>query len=344
MIEQGLARLSQKHMSSRDYEYPALSGKGVFAYVIDSGINFKHEEFEGRAKAGKTLVPSEGFTDGTGHGTHVAGTIGSRKYGVAKKVTLIAVKIFDKDGKSSGAGSIGGIEWALKDAQERQHIPGFKGAVANLSIGSKFSRARNEAVDKAVKAGLHVVVAAGNEHDDACEHSPASAEFPITVGATTEDDKLATFSNYGKCVDVLAPGYKILSAGNTGTDSETLKSGTSMATPHVAGLVAHFLSIYPSRFFNPPSTHSFSASALDVLRETLPGFLSDIFPQPFSAETGDIHTLSRSVRPSIMKAALKKMAWRDLIADMKPETPNLLVFNNYTTNDFWESFEDSFHF
>ena len=103
MIKQGLARLSQKHMSSRDYEYPALSGKGVFAYVIDSGINFKHEEFEGRAKAGKTLVPSEGFTDGTGHGTHVAGTIGSRKYGVAKKVTLIAVKIFDKDGKSSGA-------------------------------------------------------------------------------------------------------------------------------------------------------------------------------------------------------------------------------------------------
>ena len=109
MIEQGLARLSQKHMSSRDYEYPALSGKGVFAYVIDSGINFKHEEFEGRAKAGKTLVPSEGFTDGTGHGTHVAGIIGGKTYGVAKKASVYGVKALG----DTGAGTISGIVAAI---------------------------------------------------------------------------------------------------------------------------------------------------------------------------------------------------------------------------------------
>ena len=290
-------------------------------YVIDSGVNIHHQEFEGRARWGKTFLPSEGNRDLHGHGSHVAGTVASRKYGVAKKAQIIAVKVLDKNNAGTAARTIAGIDWVVSDASLRMQAAGAKGTVINMSLGGAPSRAKDDAANKAFRAGFHVVIAAGNEHKDACLHSPASASLPITVGSITREDKLAASSNYGKCVDILAPGDKVLSIGNVGTDSERILSGTSMATPHVAGLIAHFLSAYPSRYFNP-----YASSEYDYFHT---------------------NSMDRIVTPLAMKRALKEMSWRGLIAPLPQDTPNLLVFNNFTANqrfDFWDEEEEMFFF
>lgn len=331
--------MSHREPGDTQYLYPSNSGEGVVAYVIDSGIYLEHEEFEGRVKEGLTLVPDEGHSDGTGHGTHVAGTIGSRKYGVAKKVEIISVKVFDKDGKSSGGGSLAGLEWVLTDAQERAQTPGYKGAVINMSLGGDFSQSKNDAVNNAVEAGLHVVVSGGNQHVDSCTRSPGSASGPITVGSSRKDDTYAFLNNYGKCIDVFAPGDKIISTGIDGPNSDANKSGTSMAAPHVTGLIAHFLSVYPSTIFNPTPGEEiarFSVSPFDVVRKALPGFLSTILPQHSTTNMNGVHSLSGPVTPQVMKDAIKELAWKDIISGLPEDTPNLLVYNNYTVDDeFW---------
>ncbi|KAI9292282.1 subtilisin-like protease [Neoconidiobolus thromboides FSU 785] len=231
----GLSRLSQRIKKSNDYVFDNNGGSNVNVYVIDTGININHPEFEGRAKWGKTFSDSDDIDD-NGHGTHVAGTVGSRLYGVAKKATLVAVKVLNAEGSGAYSDIIAGIQWAAKDAKKNKNT-----SVANMSLGGEYSESINRAVEAAVKSGLAFAVAAGNDNNNACDYSPASSEYVLSVGASNNQDLKASFSNWGKCVSLFAPGENILSTWNNGKTNTI--SGTSMASPHVAGLMAYFLSI-----------------------------------------------------------------------------------------------------
>lgn len=237
----GLARLSftsQVGRSNRDsYIYPNSAGQGVDVWVLDSGVYAEHPEFQGRAHRAASFVPHEDDRDLNGHGTHVAGTIAGITYGVAKKAQIYAVKVLDRNGDSWDSRIISGINYAIK--QHKRKSGGGKLAVMNLSLGGGKSRAVDEAVRAAVNAGIVVVVAAGNEHMDACKLSPAGSADAFAVGAITMRDRIASFSNYGRCVRVYAPGDGIVSAGNNGGTRRM--SGTSMASPHVAGIAALYI-------------------------------------------------------------------------------------------------------
>ncbi|KAI4861625.1 peptidase S8/S53 domain-containing protein [Hypoxylon rubiginosum] len=233
----GLARLSSSDPGSTTYTYDDSAGEGTCAYVIDTGIYVEHEDFEGRATFLSNQVDSDN-TDGNGHGTHVAGTIGSKTYGVAKKTQLFAVKVLDASGSGTNSGVIAGMDFVAQDASG-QNCP--KGVVVNMSLGGSTSTAVNSAAASIVDAGLFLAVAAGNSATDASTFSPASEESACTVGATTVDDELASYSNYGSVVDVLAPGTDIESTWNDG--STNVISGTSMASPHIAGIGAYYLGL-----------------------------------------------------------------------------------------------------
>jgi serine protease len=241
----GLDRLDQQNLplNSR-YSYQG-TGSGVTAYVVDTGIDSTHPEFGGRVRLG---WPSTGAQDCDGHGTHVAGTVGSSTYGVAKSVSLVSVRVLECNGRGSLATIIAGLDWIVSD-----HVAGVK-AVANLSLSSPASSAVNSAVDRVINDGIVMAVAAGNDNVSACTRSPASAPAAITVAASDSSDYRASFSNYGPCVDVFAPGVSIRSTRNGG-GSENL-DGTSMASPHVAGAAAVIWSL------NPSYTNSQVSSAL----------------------------------------------------------------------------------
>ena len=231
----GLARISSRELkNTMTYDYPDSAGTGIDAYVIDTGVFVAHPEFQGRARIGKSFS-NDGTNDGNGHGTHVAGTIGSKSYGVAKNVSIVAVKVLSNQGSGSTSDVIAGIEWATKDAKKKATKGKLK-AVANMSLGGGASTAMDRAVAAATKAGLVFAVAAGNSGRDACKLSPARSPEAITVAASDNRDNLASFSERGKCVDIIAPGVDILSTWNNGKTN--IISGTSMATPHVVGVVA----------------------------------------------------------------------------------------------------------
>lgn len=233
----GLARISNKNPGSTSYKYDTTAGADTCAYVIDTGIEIGHPEFEGRAEFLQNYAGDGLDTDGNGHGTHVAGTIGSKTYGVAKKTKLYAVKVLNAQGQGTNSGVIAGINFVASDVGSRNCN---KGAVANMSLGGSRSTAVNSAAAGLVSAGVFLAVAAGNNAQDATNYSPASEASAYTVGATDSSDKLASFSNFGSPVDILAPGVSILSTWlNGGTNTI---SGTSMASPHVAGLGAYLLS------------------------------------------------------------------------------------------------------
>lgn len=231
----GLARIDQTaKLDAAPYSYSYTStGSGVTAYVIDTGIDITNPDFGGRAKWGTNTVDRKN-TDCNGHGTHVSGTIGGTKYGVAKNVNLVAVKVLGCTGSGTLSGVISGMNWVAK-----VH-PLTERAVASMSLGASFSSTVNAAVDNLTADGVTVVVAAGNSAADACTFSPASATTAITVGASEINDAQASYSNFGSCVELYAPGTNITSdwlSGKTNTIS-----GTSMATPHVSGVVARMLS------------------------------------------------------------------------------------------------------
>ena len=206
-------------------------GQGVTAFIIDTGIRADHVEFTGRVLPGYNVVAdTNGTNDCNGHGTHVSGTVGGTTWGVAKSVNLVPVRVLDCTGSGSLSGVIAGIDWVAGST--------LRPAVANLSLGSSKSSTVNAAVAGAYNKGVTMVVAAGNSNADACNYSPSSEPTAITVGATTNTDVRASYSNYGTCLDVFAPGTNITSAWYTGTTATNTISGTSMASPHVAGVAA----------------------------------------------------------------------------------------------------------
>lgn len=235
----GLDRIDQKTLPlNGNYNYE-LNGQNVTAYVVDTGILSTHTEFGSRVKAGFSAIATGGTTDCNGHGTHVAGTIGSSTYGVAKAVNLVPVRVLDCAGSGTNSGVISGINWVITNYQANKPIA----AVMNLSLGGGASSALDTAITSAVNAGITVVVAAGNSNANACNYSPSRAPAAITVGATDNKDALASFSNTGSCVDISAPGVNITSSwiGSSNTAVSTI-SGTSMAAPHVSGAAALELS------------------------------------------------------------------------------------------------------
>ncbi|KAL2753095.1 hypothetical protein ACRALDRAFT_1045100 [Sodiomyces alcalophilus JCM 7366] len=233
----GLARLSSDFPGASSYAYDDSAGAGTCAYVVDTGIDVNHPDFGGRATWGSNFVDNDN-TDGDGHGTHVAGTIGGTTYGVAKETSLYAVKVLDANGFGSNSGVIAGMEYTVTDSARRS-CP--NGVVVNLSLGGGYSAAVNAAAAAIVDSGIFLAVAAGNEAQNAGNVSPASEESVCTVGATTASDSLASFSNYGSVVDILAPGDRIESALPGGSSGSF--SGTSMASPHIAGLAAYLLAL-----------------------------------------------------------------------------------------------------
>ena len=232
----GIDRVDQSNLPlSGTYSYTD-TGAGVTAYVIDTGIRASHNEFGGRASVGTdTVGDGQNGNDCNGHGTHVAGTLGGATYGVAKNVSIVAVRVLNCSGSGTWSGVIAGIDWVTAD-----HQPGER-AVANMSLGGGASSAVDQAVRNSIADGVFYAVAAGNSKQDACRYSPARTAEAATVGATTSSDALASYSNVGSCVDVNAPGSSITSAWISGNSATNTISGTSMASPHVAGAAALYL-------------------------------------------------------------------------------------------------------
>jgi subtilisin family serine protease len=235
----GLDRIDQRGLPlSNAYTY-TRRGTGVHVYVLDTGIRTTHQDFGGRAVAGADFVGDGNATnDCNGHGTHVAGTIAGNSYGVAKGATLVAVRVLGCDGSGEYSWVIAGIDWVTAHT--------VKPAVANMSLGGGFFQSLNDAVTNSINAGITYALAAGNSADDACLYSPASTPAAVTVAATDITDQRAGFSNFGTCVDLFGPGVSITSAWYTSNQATATLSGTSMASPHVAGVAALYLEQNPS--------------------------------------------------------------------------------------------------
>ena len=237
----GLDRIDQRNLPlTNSYTYNR-TGSGVKAYVIDTGVLASHSQFGGRVVAGASAInDGRGASDCNGHGTHVAGTIGGSTYGVAKSVTIVPVRVLDCNGSGSTSGVIAGVDWVTSNHSAGQP------AVANMSLGGGVSSTLDNAVAASIADGVTYAVAAGNESTNACNGSPARVASALTVGSTTSSDARSSFSNYGSCVDLFAPGSSITSAWYTSNSATNTISGTSMATPHVAGVAALYLQGSPS--------------------------------------------------------------------------------------------------
>lgn len=257
----GLSRLAHKSRSdvSKGYKFDSTAGEGTCSYIIDTGIYTAHSDFEGRAEFLENFTGDGSNSDGNGHGTHVAGTVGSKTYGVAKKTKLYAVKVLDSSGSGTFSGVIAGIQYAAQHASSNSACT--KGSVANMSLGGSKTQSVNDAVAAAVRTGLFFAVAAGNSNANAANYSPASEPSACTVGATDSADAKASFSNYGALVDIFAPGVQILSTWNNG-GTNTI-SGTSMASPHIAGLGAYLLA------FESLSTSALCARIIELSSKSL---------------------------------------------------------------------------
>src|SRR5687767_10031515 len=237
----GLDRIDQRDLPLNGTYTYTPTGTGVRAYIIDTGIRATHTQFGGRVISGFTAINDGlGTNDGNGHGTHVAGTVGGSIHGVAKNVTLVAVRVLDSSGNGTNSGVIAGVDFVTSNHQAGQP------AVANMSLGGGASSALDTAVNNSINDGVTYAVAAGNESQNACNVSPARAPNAITVGSTTTSDARSSFSNFGTCVDIFAPGSSITSTWRTSDTATNTISGTSMASPHVAGVAALFLETNPT--------------------------------------------------------------------------------------------------
>lgn len=301
----GLARISHRNTLNfgtfNKYLYTATGGEGVDAYVIDTGTNTDHVDFEGRAHWGATIPTGDADEDGNGHGTHCSGTIAGKKYGVAKKAQVYAVKVLRSNGSGSMSDVVKGVEFAATSHLEQVKAAkngdrkGFKGSVANMSLGGGKTQALDAAVNAAVRTGVHFAVAAGNDNADACNYSPAAAVEPVTVGASALDDSRAYFSNYGKCTDIFAPGLNIQSTWIGSKYAVNTISGTSMASPHIAGLLAYYLSLQPAE---------------------------------------DSEYAVASITPKELKDSLVSIATEGTLSGIPDDTPNLLAWNGGGCSNF----------
>lgn len=301
----GLARVSHRERLSlgnfNKYLYDDKGGEGVTAYVIDTGTNVDHVDFDGRATWGKTIPQGDADIDGNGHGTHCSGTIAGEKYGIAKKANVVAVKVLRSNGSGTMSDVLKGVEWAAAahTAAAKKGKKGFKGSTANMSLGGGKSPSLDLAVNAAVKAGIHFAVAAGNDNADACNYSPAAAADAVTVGASDISDNRAYFSNYGKCVDLFGPGVNIQSTYIGSKFAVATLSGTSMASPHVAGILSYFLSLQPA--------------------------------------TDSEFAVSGAVTTAQLKKNLITYSTKGILNDIPADTPNILIFNGAGGNltSFW---------
>ena len=307
----GLARISHRDSLSfgsfNKYLYTEDGGEDVDAYIIDTGTNCEHVDFGGRAHWGKTIPRGDTDEDGNGHGTHCSGTVAGKKFGVAKKANIYAVKVLRSNGSGSMSDVVKGVEWAttshtskVKDAKKGKNKK-FKGSVANMSLGGGKSVTLDLAVNAAVDAGLHFAVAAGNDNADSCNYSPAAAANAVTVGASTLADERAYFSNFGKCNDIFAPGLNILSTWKGSKYATNIISGTSMASPHICGLLAYFLSLQPSK--------------------------------DSGYAVGDI-------TPAKMKANMMAIATEGALTDVPSDTANILAWNGGGKANYTEIVDD----
>ncbi|MFF4425247.1 S8 family serine peptidase [Streptomyces sp. NPDC001549] len=254
----GQDRIDQKQLPLDNSFTVNGNGAGVTAYILDTGIDYTHTEFGPRATFGYDAMPDAATQKGldcNGHGTHVAGTVGGKTYGVATKVNLVSVRVLGCDGQGTYAGMIAGMDWVAKNAKQP--------AVLNGSLGGSLSKALNDAATALSDAGVLPVLAAGNEAKDACQVSPASAERVVTVAASNRYDEETDFSNWGTCVELYAPGEEIVSAKLGGGSMS--ESGTSMAAPHVTGVVALYLQAHPTETPGAIAEFIDEESAKDVL-------------------------------------------------------------------------------
>ncbi|KAH7256239.1 hypothetical protein BKA59DRAFT_498896 [Fusarium tricinctum] len=301
----GLARISHRSTLNfgtfNKYLYSSDGGEGVDAYIVDTGTNVDHVDFEGRAHWGKTIPSGDADEDGNGHGTHCSGTVAGKKYGVAKKASVYAVKVLRSNGSGSMSDVVKGVEFAATSHLEQKKKAkdgkrkGFKGSVANMSLGGGKTQALDAAVNAAVRTGIHFAVAAGNDNADACNYSPAAATEPVTVGASALDDSRAYFSNYGKCTDIFAPGLNIQSTWIGSKYAVNTISGTSMASPHIAGLLAYYLSLQPAE---------------------------------------DSEYALASITPKKLKENLISVATDGALSDIPSDTPNKLAWNGGGCSDY----------
>lgn len=239
----GLDRIDQSNLPLDDNYVSTYTGAGVEVYVFDTGINKEHVDFGSRATCGMNFIAGEECTDYQSHGTHVAGTVGGSTFGVAKDVSLIDVKVLNAKGGGSLASVLGGLDYVYLRKKANPATP----MVINMSLGFTYVIPElKKIIDEVVAKGIVVVVAAGNEANDACGVSPAFIPSAITVGASSVEDWKADFSNFGDCVDLYAPGVDIVSASHLSNTSPTTMSGTSMASPHVAGVAALYLEAHPT--------------------------------------------------------------------------------------------------
>jgi subtilisin family serine protease len=239
----GLDRIDQRAGLNTMYNY-TNTGTGVTAYILDTGIRFSHSEFGGRAVSGFDAVDGGSADDCNGHGTHVAGTVGGANYGVAKNVSLVAVRVLNCSGSGTWSGVIAGIDWVTA-----HHAAGTP-AVSNMSLGGGANTSVDNAVRNMIADGVSSAIAAGNGNQggraqDACKYTPARVSQAMTIGATDQSDRKTSWSNYGTCVDWFAPGLNITSAWYNGNTATRTISGTSMATPHTAGVAALYLEDNP---------------------------------------------------------------------------------------------------
>ncbi|MDH6542436.1 S8 family peptidase [Streptomyces lavendulae] len=253
----GLDRIDQRFLPLDNNFSANRSGQGVTAYILDSGIDFTHPDFGGRARAGFDAI-GDGRAGGdcNGHGTHVAGTVGGTTFGVARKVNLVSVRVLGCDNRGAWSGIIAGFDWVARNAQQP--------AVLNASLGGDRLESVNAAATAVSDRGVLPLIAAGNDNRDACRVSPASAARVVTVGATNRFDEETDFSNWGECVDLYGPGKDIVSA-RLGGGSVAL-DGTSMATPHVTGVAALYKSLHPNALPAEVANFLDDASTKDILQ------------------------------------------------------------------------------
>ncbi|WP_055599815.1 S8 family peptidase [Streptomyces aureus] len=255
----GLDRIDQRALPlNQSYTYPDTAGQGVTAYIIDTGVRISHSDFGGRAFNGYDAIDNDNVAqDGHGHGTHVAGTVAGTSYGVAKKAKIVGVRVLNNQGSGTTAQVVAGIDWVTQNA--------VKPAVANMSLGGGIDSALDTAVRNSIASGVTYAVAAGNDSSNASNYSPARVAEAITVGSTTNTDARSSFSNYGTVLDIFAPGSSITSSWNSSDSATNTISGTSMATPHVAGAAAVYLADNPTATPAQVSTALTSAATPNVV-------------------------------------------------------------------------------